>query len=128
MTFTDAAFGRTTCRTPIVTRLPPLAAMCTRPLRSACTTPVELTVARVTSDDVHVGCDAGVSLLFSSTTSAVNCLVCPRSSVRESGDMMNENAGAATLSRTESTTLRNVRATTYVDLLEHSDRTSPVES
>src|ERR671936_98604 len=92
--------------------------MFTRPFRSACTKPDALTVARVTSDDPHVGWVAGVVSLFSSTTSAVNWRVAPRSSVTESGFMTNENAGAVTLMSTESVTLRNVLATTYVDLLE----------
>src|SRR5206468_12867654 len=112
----------------MVTRFPALAAMLTRPLRSACTIPDASTVARVTSEERHVTCAAGVVLLLSSTTSAVNCFVAPRSRMTESGSIRNENAGAPTLMSTESETLRNVRAMTYVDLLEHRARMRPVES
>ena len=40
--------------------------------------------------------------------------------------MSSVNAGAVTLTRTESTTLRKVRATTYVDLFEQRALTRPV--
>src|ERR1051325_8664843 len=112
--------------TPMVARPPDEAVMRTRPFLIAVTSPDEFTVARVTSDDDHVTVDAGVVLPFSSVTLAVSCCVLPRSRLVESRDIVSENAGAFTTYFTESTTARKVRATMYVELLEHWAFTRPV--